>query len=129
MRNGILKNHLNPNYRCKDPFKALYIGTNKPSATTSFVSLLSYQQSVSIDAVLLAEAMCASLFGTFDSYRRLRTLDNCLNSGPIHVGFHPRRKHVRNGSYQSSLLNESFTLPKDMAISWKLECQAEINVQ
>ena len=171
MRNRILKNHLNPQYRSKDPFKALYIAMNKPSVTTSFVGLLSYQQSVPIGAVLLAEAMCASLFGTFDSeryreirlsdlpevnweyslnrsdplrslltgsksigndvttYRRLRTLDNCLNSGPFHVGFHPRRKHARNGSYQFSLFNESFTIPKDVAVSWKLESQAEINVQ
>ena len=62
------------------------------------------------------------------TYRRLRTLGNCLNSGRIHIGFHPRRKHVRNGSYQFSLFNESFTLPKGVAISRKLESQVEISV-
>ena len=171
MKNRILKNHLNPHYRSKDPFKALYIAMNKPGTTTSFVGLLNYEQRVPIGAVLLAEAMCASLFGTFDSeryreirlrdlpevnwecgpnrsdplrslptgpksigndvttYRRLRTLDNCLNSGPMRVGFHPRRKHARNGSYQFGLFSENFTIPKDVAVSWKLERQAKINVQ
>ena len=144
---------------------------NKPSATTSFVCLLSYKQHVPTGAVFLAEAMCASLFGIFDSeryrkiriselpevnweyglnrsgplrslptgpesigndvttYRRLRTLDNCLNSGPMRVGFHPRRKHTRNGSYQFRLFSENFTLPRDVAVSWKLRSQAKINVQ
>ena len=170
MKNRILKNHLNPHYRSQNPFKALYIAMNKPSATTSFICLLSYKQHVPSGAVLLAEAMCASLFGTFDSeryrkiriselpevnweyglnrsdplrslptgpesigndvttYRRLRTLDNCLNSGPMRVGFHPRRKHTRNGSYQFCLFSENFTLPRDVAVSWKLRSQAEINV-
>lgn len=171
MKNRILKNHLNPRYRSQNPFKALYIAMNKPNVTTSFVCLLSYKQRVPTGAVLLAEAMCASLFGTFDSeryreirlselpevnweydlnrsdplrslpigpesigndlttYRRLRTLDNCLNSGPMRVGFHPRRKHARNNSYQFCLFNENFTIPKDVAVSWKLGSQAEINVQ
>ena len=144
---------------------------NQPGTTTSFVALLKYEQRVPIGAVLLAEAMCASLFGTFNSepyrnirlrdlpevdwkwglnrsdplktfavgmesigndvttYRRLRTLDNCLKSGPMRVGFHPRRKHVENGSYQFYLFHQSFTLPKDVAISWKLKRQDEINVQ
>lgn len=171
MKNGILKNHLNPHYRSKDPFKALYIAMDKPGTTTSFVSLLNYEKRVPIGAVLLAEAMCASLFGSFDSeqyrkvrlrdlpevnweyglnrsdplrslptgpesigndvttYRRLRTLDNCLKSGPMRVGFHPRRKHAMNGSYQFCLFKENFTIPKDVAFSWKLNDQSEINVQ
>ena len=69
-----MKNHLNPRYRSQDPFKALYIAMNKPNVTTSFVCLLSYKQRVPTDAVLLAEAMCASLFSTFESerYREIR---------------------------------------------------------
>ena len=35
------------------------------------------------------------------TYRRLRTLDDCLNSGPIYVGFHPGRKHVRMAQINS----------------------------
>ena len=63
MKNRILKNHLNPHYRSKDPFKALYIAMNKPSAMTSFVCLLSYKQRVPTGAVLLAsQRLCAPLF-------------------------------------------------------------------
>ena len=144
---------------------------DQPGTTTSFVALLRYEQKVPIGAVLLAEAMCASLFGTLNSepyrdirlkdlpeinwkwglnrsdplrtsavgnealgndvttYRRLRTLENCLNSGPMRVGFHPRRKHASNGSYQFCLFNENFTIPKNVAVSWKLEDQDEVNVQ
>ena len=56
-------------------------------------------------------------------------LDDCLNSGPICVGTYLRRKHARNGSYQFYLFNEFFTIPKDVAVSWKLRSQAEIHVQ
>ena len=142
-----------------------------PEATISFVCLLRYDQVVPTGQVLLAEATCASLFGTFDSefyrnirleglpnvrweyglnrsdplrslptgpatigndattYRRLRTLENCLNGGPIRVGFHSRRGHTSNGSYQFCLFNENFTIPKDVALSWKLGKESEINVQ
>ena len=141
MKNRILKNYLNLYYRSKDLFKALYIAMDKPDTTTSFASLLRYQKRVLIGVVLLAEAMYASLFDSFDSeqsykirlrdltevnwecgfnrsdplrslptgpksigndattYWRLRTLDNCLKSGPIRLGFHSRRKHAINGSY------------------------------
>ena len=142
-----------------------------PEATTSFVCLLRYDQVVPTGQVLLAEATCASLFGTFDSelyrsirleglpnvrreyglnrsdplrslptgpatigndvttYRRLQTLENCLNGGPIQVGFHSRRRHNSNGSYQFCLFNENSTIPKNVALSWKLGKESEINVQ
>lgn len=35
-------------------------------------------------------------------YRRLRTLDNCLKSGPIRVAFIPRQRHLVNRTYQFS---------------------------
>jgi hypothetical protein len=115
---------------------------DEPDATTSFIRLASYTEPVPIAKVLLTEAVCCSIFGSFNSelyceprmkelpkvdwnyglnksdplrtlpsgpesigkdaatYRRLRTLDNCLKSGPIHVGFHPRRRGSKNGSYQ-----------------------------
>ena len=77
LENRIFKNHLNPNYRSGYPFKALYIAMNQPSTTTSFVGLLKYEQRVPIGAVLLAEAMCTSLFDTFNSegYRKIRLRD------------------------------------------------------
>ena len=171
MQNRILKNHLNPHHRSQEPSKALYIAMNKPGATTWFICLVKFKQRVPIGAVLLAEDMCASLFGTFRSkqyreirlselsevnweyglnrsdplksrpsgwecidndvttYRRLRTLDNCLNSGPMRVAFHPRRRDAKNGSWQFNLFSESFTIRKDVAISWKLARQDEIYVQ
>ena len=47
----------------------------------------------------------------------------------MRVGFHSKRKHARSGSYQFCLFNENLTIPKDVAVSWKLGSQAEINVQ
>lgn len=169
--NRILNNHLNPIYRCKYSFKALHRAMDDSEATTSFVCLLRYDRVVPNGQVLLAEATCASLVGTFDSefyrnirleglpyvrweyglnrsdplrslptgpttigndvttYRRLRTLENCLSSGPIRVGFHSRGRHTSNGFYQFGLSNENFTIPKDVALSWKLGKESEINVQ
>lgn len=63
------------------------------------------------------------------TYRRLRTLENCLNGAPIRVGFHSRRRHTSNGSYQFCLFNENFTIPKDVALSWKPGKDSKINVQ
>ena len=40
-------------------------------------------------------------------YWRLRTLDSCLNSGPMRVGFYLRRRDAGNGSYQFCLFNIS----------------------
>ncbi|KFY21993.1 hypothetical protein V491_02913 [Pseudogymnoascus sp. VKM F-3775] len=63
------------------------------------------------------------------SYRRLRTLDNCLKSGPMRVGFHPRRKSITNGSYQFTLFDENFTIPKTVAELWELRSGSVVNVQ
>lgn len=63
------------------------------------------------------------------SYRRLRTLDNCLKSGPMRVGFHPRRKSITNGSYQFTLFDENFTIPKTIAGHWGLRSGSVVNVQ
>jgi hypothetical protein len=63
------------------------------------------------------------------TYRRLRTLNNCLKSGPVHVGFHPRRRSSKNGSYQFSLFDESFAIPRDIADTWGLDNHSEVNVQ
>ncbi|KFY08692.1 hypothetical protein V492_05995 [Pseudogymnoascus sp. VKM F-4246] len=63
------------------------------------------------------------------SYRRLRTLDNCLKSGPMRVGFHRRRKSTINGSYQFTLFDENFTIPKAVAEHWMLRSGSVVNVQ
>lgn len=63
------------------------------------------------------------------SYRRLRTLDNCLKSGPMRVGFHPRKKSITNGSYQFTLFDENFTIPKTVAELWRLRGGSVVNVQ
>lgn len=63
------------------------------------------------------------------SYRRLPTLDNCLKSGPMRVGFHPRRKSITNGSYQFTLFDENFTIPKAISEHWGLRSGSVVNVQ
>lgn len=62
-------------------------------------------------------------------FRRLRTLDNCLKSGPVRVGFHPRRRHLVNGSYQFCLFSENFTIPRPVAELWELQNGSIVNVQ
>ena len=60
------------------------------------------------------------------TYRRLRTLENCRQSGPIRVGFQPRRKSIENGSYRFSPFSESLTIPKAVALSCGLKNQPEL---
>ena len=129
MKNRIIKNHSSRIYRNKDPNKAFYIAMDEPGAKTMFVCLAKYKVKVPTVQVLLAEAVCCCLFGTYDSEqyrimrpkelpvvewghglnrsdplrtlprgpqsigndattcRRLRTLENCRQSGPMRVGF------------------------------------------
>lgn len=63
------------------------------------------------------------------TFRRLRTLDNCLKSGPVRIGFHPRRRHPVNGSYQFYLFDVSFTIPKHVAKLWELQDGSIVNVE
>ena len=62
-------------------------------------------------------------------YRRLRTLDNCLNSGPMRVTFIPRQRDSITGSFQFNLFEESFRIPTHIAKLWKLQHGSIINVQ
>ena len=74
IENRVLNGHMNPTYRDTQPEKALYVAMKEPGATTSFVCLLRYRKKTSTGQVLLAEAVCAALFGTFGSrmYREIR---------------------------------------------------------
>ena len=138
---------------------------------TSFICLLSYAEPVQIGQVLLAEAVCASLFITFDSdlyrdvrlhslpqvdrshglnqsdplrslpagpksigndvttFRRLRTLHNCLGSGPVRVSYHVRQERETKSSWRFQLFTAMFTIPKKIAATWDLSTDPEINVE
>ena len=63
------------------------------------------------------------------AFMRLRTLHNCLESGPIRVGYHPRRGILKNGVFQFCLFSENFTIPKDVALTWGLGKESKVNVQ
>jgi hypothetical protein len=63
------------------------------------------------------------------SYRRLRTLENCLKSGPVHVRCYPRTRSIKNGSYQFWLFSEGFRIPKGVAECWGLQNGSVVNVQ
>jgi len=63
------------------------------------------------------------------SYRRLRTLENCLKSGPVHVRCYPRTRSTKNGSYQFWLFSEGFRIPKDVAECWGLQNGSVVNIQ
>jgi len=170
LKHRILKNHLNPRYRSKDPSKALYAAMDEPGTVTSFVRLMTFEKEVAIGQVLLAKATCACLLGTYDTqeyremrskdlpyvdwerglnrsdplntlptgpksidndvttYRRLRRLHNCLNGGPMRVGFYSRRGHSINGSYRFALFRQMFTIPKNIAQQLKLDVTSEVNV-
>jgi hypothetical protein len=65
----MIKNHLSQSYRNKDPFKAFYVAMEELGATISFIRLASYTEAVPIGQVLLAEAVCCSIFGSFNSER------------------------------------------------------------
>jgi hypothetical protein len=47
----------------------------------------------------------------------------------MRVGFHPRRKSITNGSYQFTLFDENFTIPKIIAEQWGLRSGSVVNVQ
>ena len=138
---------------------------------TSFICLLSYAELVLIGQVLLAEAVCACLFNTFDSdlyrdirlqclprvdmsrglnrsdplrtlpvgpksigndvttFRRLRTLHNCLGKGPIRVSYHVHREREMKSSWRFQLFTAMFTIPKNIAATWNLANSPEINVE
>jgi hypothetical protein len=55
-------------------------------------------------------------------FRRLRTLYNCLNSGPVRVKIH-------RTCYQFSLFEEEFTIPIKIAQKWGLQHNSEVNVE
>jgi hypothetical protein len=63
------------------------------------------------------------------TFRRLRTLDNCLKSGPMRVGFHPRKNLTTHGSYMITLFDENFVIPKHIAEYWRLQSGSVVNVQ
>ena len=52
-------------------------------------------------------------------------MNNCLKSGPVHVGFHPRKRSSKNGT----LFDKSFAIPRDLADAWGLDNHSEVNVQ
>jgi hypothetical protein len=57
-------------------------------------------------------------------YRRLRTLYNCLRSGPVRV------KHYQpRGSYSFHLFEEGFKIPIELGRKWGLEHNSAINVE
>lgn len=47
----------------------------------------------------------------------------------MRVGFHPRRKSITNGSYQFTLFDENFTIPKAISEHWGLRSGSVVNVQ
>jgi hypothetical protein len=54
------------------------------------------------------------------TFRRLRTLDNCLKYGPMRVGFYPRKNPTTHGSYLITIFDENFVIPKHIAEYWML---------
>jgi hypothetical protein len=57
-------------------------------------------------------------------YRRLRTLYNCLRSGPVRV------KNCRpQGSYQFHLFEEQFIIPVQVEKKWGLQHNSKVNVK
>lgn len=169
--NRVLKNHLNPTYRKRHSEKALCIAMAETEAITSFICLLSYAEPVPIGQVLLAEAVCACLFNTFDSdlyhdlrpqclprvdmshglnrsdplrtlpvgpksigndvttFRRLRTLHNCLGKGPIRVSYYVYWERETKSSWRFQLFTAMFTIPKKIAAKWNLANNPKINVE
>lgn len=71
----------------------------------------------------------ATIGNDVTTYRRLQTLNKCLRSGPMRVGFHARRRSTVNGSYQFCLFNENFTIPSQTAKEWRLGKNPIVNVQ
>ena len=168
--NRINKNHRSPSYRKKYPDKTFYVAMDTPGSITRFIRLIWFPNPVPTGLVLLAEAVCCSLFGSYDhavyhrarphslpavdwnnglnrsdplkiwpsgptsigndlcTFRRLRRLDNCLNSGPMKV-WYCKEKDKQSGSYQFCLFNENFTIPSKIAQSWNLAHQSIVNVQ
>jgi hypothetical protein len=45
------------------------------------------------------------------------------------IGFHFKRRSNKNGSYQFSLFDENFTIPRELPESWRLDKCPEVNVQ
>ena len=61
------------------------------------------------------------------TWRRLRTIDNCLRSGPITV----TSVMKKDGTYQDlfALFHQSFHIPYKLAEAWKLRESPVVNVQ
>lgn len=55
------------------------------------------------------------------TFRRFRTLDNCLKSGPVRAEFHPRKNPTTHGSYLITLFDENSVILKHIAEYWRLQ--------
>ena len=64
LQNRVFKNHLDPAYRAREPYKALYMAMARPGAKTYFIALAVFKQRVPAELVLLAEATFMLLFGS-----------------------------------------------------------------
>ena len=68
IRYRIFKNYLSKSYQSKHSQKAFFCAMNEVGTTVSFIWLATYKQRVSPRQILLTEAVCCILFGSFDTW-------------------------------------------------------------
>jgi len=63
------------------------------------------------------------------TWRRLRTIDNCLQSGPFLVSSMVKKDATKPYCYYFVLFHQSFFIPCKLAEAWKLLESPQVNVQ